>query len=77
MKRCYRLCDNNYVPKKGQTGYNPAYKYDYAWQCSIHNINAMTCEADSDLCGDETTVGHNAFGETGTGLYTHIEISNV
>lgn len=72
IKRCIKLCDNDAAKKKGEEGYNPAYKYDYAWKALIHNINAFTYEAELDLCGDETTAGHNAFGETGTGLCSHI-----
>lgn len=46
--------------------YNPAYEHDYAWKFIIQNINAMVYEADLDLCGDETTAGHNTFGEIRT-----------
>lgn len=61
-----------FVQKKGEVGYNPAYKYDYQWKVLINNINAMTFEAELDQCGDETTTGHNAFGEQGTGLVSHV-----
>ena len=44
IKRCIKLCDNDAAKKKGEEGYNPAYKYDYAWKALIHNINAFTYE---------------------------------
>ena len=68
VKRCYKLCDNSKSPKKGQPGYDPAYKYDHIYKCLIGNVNSMTELADLDLCGDETTCGHGGFGEAGTGV---------
>ena len=29
LKKTYKLCDNETAPKKGEEGYNPAYKFDY------------------------------------------------
>ena len=59
IKRCYKFCDNDLAPKRGEPGYDPAYKYDYAWKSLVHNVNALTYSADLDQCGDETTAGKN------------------
>eukprot|EP00957_Ditylum_brightwellii_P143647 10944371-Ditylum_brightwellii.AAC.2 len=64
--KCTRiLCNNDSAKKKGEDGYNPAYKYDYIYDVLCHNVNALTCHADLNLCGDETTFGHNGYGEPG------------
>ena len=68
VKRVMKLCDNSTAPKKGQPGYDPAYKYDYIFKCIVHNTNAITFKAGLDLCGDETTFGHMGFGPSDTGL---------
>ena len=49
-------------------GYDPAYKYDYAFKALIHNCNEFTYQADLDLCGDETSMGHSGYAEPGSGL---------
>ena len=38
----------------------------------IHNVNAVSARADLDQCGDETTFGHNGFGEPGSGLWSRL-----
>jgi hypothetical protein len=68
LKRTYKLCNNQTAAKKGEDGYNPAYKFDYIYKCIISNINALLHSSDLDLCGDKTTWAHNGFGEAGTGL---------
>ena len=72
LKRTYKLCDNETAPKKGEEGYDPAYKFDYIFKCVINNVNELSYSADLDLCGDETTWAHNGFGEAGTGLLTRV-----
>jgi hypothetical protein len=42
IKRTCKLCNNNVSPKRGEPGYNPAYKYDLLYNTLIHNINQMT-----------------------------------
>ena len=51
IKRCLKLCDNKVAPKRNQEGYNPAYKYERIWDTFVHNTNAVTEFAESDLCG--------------------------
>ena len=68
LKRIFKLCDNDTAPRRGQEGYNPAYKYDYIFRYIIENLNAITKYADLDLCGDETTFPTQAFGEAGCNL---------
>ena len=68
MKRVVKLCNNQRAPKRGQEGYDPAYKYDYLFKTVVHNVNAITKEADLDLCVDETTCAHQGYGEKDAGL---------
>jgi hypothetical protein len=72
IKRVIKLCNNETAPKRGEPGYNPAYKYDMLYDVLIENLNAITEEAELDLCGDETTWGHGGFGEAGSGLIGRI-----
>jgi hypothetical protein len=58
------LSDNDIEPKRGEPGYNPAYKYDYLFKVLNSNINKLSAKADADLCGDETTILVNTFGES-------------
>jgi hypothetical protein len=72
IKRVYKLCNNNDVPKRGEPGYDPAYKYDLLWKVMVHNVNALTAVAGMDLTGDETTFGHGGYGEAGSGLLSRL-----
>jgi hypothetical protein len=66
------LCNNETAPKRGEPDYNPAYKYDMLYNVLIENLNAITEEAELDLCGDETLWGHGGFGEAGSGFIGQI-----
>jgi hypothetical protein len=68
IKRVIKLCNHLVAPKKGECGYNPAYKYDLIYKVLFHNINAVSKYAELDQTGDETTWGHGGFGEAGSGL---------
>ena len=68
IKRTYKLCNNYSAAPRGDPKYNPAYKYDLIFKAIVHNCNALTKYADSDLCGDETTFPHMGYGESNTGL---------
>jgi hypothetical protein len=68
IKRVIKLCNNLSAPKKGEIGYNPAYKYDFIYKVLFHNVNALTKFAELDQTGDETTWGHGGFGEAGSGI---------
>ena len=72
IKRVIKLCNNETAPKRGEPDYNPAYKYDMIYDVLVQNLNAITEEAELDLCGDETTWGHGGFGEAGSGLIGRI-----
>ena len=72
VKQTLKLCDNETAPKRGQDGYEPAYKYNYLFFAIIENLNAVTERAELDLCGDETTYGHMGYGEAGSGLVSQI-----
>ena len=73
IKRCIKLCNNLTAPKKKEEGYNPAYKYDMIFDTIVHNVNALTLCANPDLCGDETSCGHQGFGEPGTHLVYNVK----
>ena len=49
--------------KRGDTNYEPAYKFDLIYKAIVHNVNVITKWADLDQSGDETTWGHGVFGE--------------
>ena len=68
VKRSMKLCHNNSCAKKGQEGYNPAYKFDLIYKCMVHNTNALTKYADENQTIDETTWGHGGYGEPGSGI---------
>ena len=68
IKRVLKLNDNKTAPKRGETGYNPAYKFDLLYECMVHNVNYLTKVADDDQCVDESTYGTAAYGEAYSGL---------
>lgn len=70
LKRVYKLCNNNAVPKRGQPGYDPSYKYDFIFDAIVSNCNEMTKYADDDLCADETSCAHSGYGEAGSDILT-------
>jgi hypothetical protein len=72
IKRVYKLCNNLTAAKKGEEGYDPAYKYDLIYKVLVHNVNAITQRCGLDMCGDETSWGHQGFGEAGTGIVGQI-----
>jgi hypothetical protein len=72
LKRTVKLCNNLTSPKRGEPGYNPAYKYDLIYDVLVHNTNAITKRAGLDLCGDETSWAHQGFAEKGTGVTSNI-----
>ena len=73
IKQCIKLCDNDVQPKRGEPGYNPAYKYDYLVKTLMSNISEPTTKADDDLCRDETTILVNAYGESGCDLIKRVK----
>jgi hypothetical protein len=68
IKRVYKLNNNQTSPKRGEEGYNPAYKYHFIYETLIRNLNSISFKADDDQCIDETTFPFNGFGEPGAGL---------
>ena len=68
LKRVVKLCDNGSAKKRGEDGYNPAYKYDYIFDTITHNTNALTLYASLDLSADETSCAHQGYGEAGSGI---------
>jgi len=72
IKRTLKLNNNEKTPKRGETGYEPAHKFDYLWKTIVHNVNAVTKQAYLNLTGDETSWGHQGWGEPGSGLVKRI-----
>jgi len=68
LKRTAKLCNNLTSPKKGEDGYDPAYKYDFIFRTLFHNVNVLSLYACPNQCGDETTFGYQGHGEHGAGL---------
>ena len=68
IKRSMKLNFNETAPKRGQPGYNPAYKYDLIYKTMVDNTAAITKYADDNQTVNETTWGHAGYGEKGTGL---------
>jgi hypothetical protein len=68
MKRVVKLCNNLIATKRGEAGYNPAYKYAMIYKVLVNNGNAISKYADLDQTGNETTWGRDGFRDTGSGL---------
>jgi len=68
VKRSRKLCDNTTAAQRGEEGYDPAYKYDYIYQCLSHNTNYFTKLGNLDLCVDETSWPFGGFGEPKAGV---------
>ena len=63
-----KLYNNKDAPKRGDTNYNPDYKFGFIYMYIVHNINAITQWVDLDQSGDNNTCVHGGFGEKGSGL---------
>ena len=72
IKRVIKLNNNYESPKRGQEGYDPAYKFNKIYDVIVNNTNGVTKTADLDLCGDESTWGFMGYGEYGSDLVTGI-----
>jgi hypothetical protein len=48
IKRVMQLNNNPTSPKRGEEGYNPAFKFDLIYDVMISNLNAVTKHADLD-----------------------------
>jgi hypothetical protein len=62
------LNNNQASTKRGEEGYNWAFKIDMLFDVLISNLNAILKSAEANQCGDETTWGHGGYGEAGSGL---------
>jgi hypothetical protein len=64
IKQIIKLCNNDLLPKRGEQGYCPAYKYDYLFKCIINDLDYITKQgADLDQCEDKITRGYAGYGE--------------
>jgi hypothetical protein len=63
IKRFLKLCENTKEEaKQGTDDFNPAYKFDYIWECIVHNVHVFTQKAGLDLVIDESTWGFSGMG---------------
>jgi hypothetical protein len=72
IKRVLKLNSNQTSPKRGEEGYDPAFKFDMLYDVIISNLNTITKYAEADQYGDETTWGHGRYGKAGSGLVGRI-----
>ena len=68
IKRAIKLNNNLTATRHGDPNHDPAQKYDYIFQCIVHNTNALTKHGCLDLCGDETTWMNASWAEKGSGI---------
>ena len=68
LKWVKKLCHNGSCAKRGQDGYDPAYKFSIIYDTIVHNTNFITKYANENQVIDESTWGHGGFGEAGSGL---------
>ena len=69
-----KLWNNKDAPKRGDTNYDPDYKFDFIYKAIFHNVNAITKWADLEQLCDDTTWGHGGFGEKVSGLTGRITV---
>ena len=72
LKRIFKLCNNDTAKKIGEEGYNPCYKYDLIYDVITSNTIALTKHGGLDLSADETTWGHQGYGEAGAGVVSRV-----
>jgi hypothetical protein len=72
LKRTWNLNDNSTAKNKVEDGCDSCYKHDYIFKVITHNICTLTERASLDLCGDETSSGHQGYGEAGSGVFDQI-----
>ena len=77
IKRNFKLNNNSTSPKRGEPGYNPAYKFDLLYRTLVCNFNCISRYVDSDQCGDETTWGNGVYVEAGSGLVGNIMVNPI
>jgi hypothetical protein len=68
IKRVLKFNSNQTSPKRGEEGYDPAFKFDMLYDVLISNLNAITKYVEANQCGDETTWGHGGYREAGNSL---------
>ena len=52
--------------KKNHPHFDPIYKYDYIFNCTINNVNYLTKRAELDAMIEKTTFLTASSGESGT-----------
>ena len=73
LKILLKLNNNDLSPKRGEVGYDPAYKYDMIYRTIVDNVIALTRSAEMDLTGDETSWAHQGYGESGSNIIKRIQ----
>ena len=52
IKCVMKLCNNKDAPKRGDTNYEPAYKFYFIYKAIVQNVNAITKWSDLDQSGE-------------------------
>ena len=73
IKQVKKLCNNDVCPKRREEGYDPTYKYDYIYNCIIHNVNQLSNMGELDLTGDDTSLATASPGESGAGVTFRVQ----
>ena len=68
IKRFIKWWKNTEARKRGEVGYDPAYKFDLPYRVLVDNTNAIITKADDDLTFDETSWPHYGYGEAQSGI---------
>ena len=75
---CVNLpCDANFShdamhKHTGEISYGPACKHGYGIKVLMHSINELTCQAELDQCGDETSMECAGHSEPGSDVSSRI-----
>ena len=64
--------NNNASSKRGESGYDPAYKYDCIYCILFENAIALTRNTELDLAGNETSQTHQRYGERSKSIIKRI-----
>ena len=69
------MCNKKNAPKRGDTKYDPSYKFYFIYTDIFHNVNEIIKWADMEKSGYDTTWLNGGFGEKGIGLTGRITIN--
>ena len=69
IKRIKRLCNNIVPTKRGDSNYDPMYKYDYIFTYLVYNnVSYISEKTELGATNDETTLALEFLREGGAGI---------